>query len=63
MHYGRFCRETGRWIKVEADQASPVLPESNAADVMTAPNLAHTEAPPADNLVPLGEAAGSGAPR
>ena len=57
MHYGRFCRETGRWIRVEADEASPVLPPTSAVDVVTAPSLAHAEAPPADILIPLGEGA------
>lgn len=56
MHYGRFCRETGRWIKVEADQAppvSPVLPINPVTPV--GPELAQSETPREDNLVPLAD--------
>ena len=51
MHFGRFCRETGRWIKVEADQASPVLAPADAAGVVPAADAAPPSAVPADSFI------------
>jgi hypothetical protein len=52
MHYGRFCRESGRWIKIEAEQTPPVVSPETATVFAPAP----TTALPVANLVPIDDA-------
>jgi len=37
MHYGRFCRESGRWVKIGADQAPPIVSPDRAAEIVPVP--------------------------
>jgi hypothetical protein len=53
MHYGRFCREIGRWVKIEAEQTPPVVSPEMATEI---PVPAPTTALPEANLVPIDEA-------
>ena len=55
MHYGRFCRESGRWVKVEADQTLPAVAREGAAEIVALPESAHPAALPMASLVPFDE--------
>jgi hypothetical protein len=55
MHYGRFCRESGRWVKVEADQTLPAVAHERAAEIVAMPEPAPPVTLPVASLVPIDE--------